>query len=169
MEELFHNVAVFEHINWLAIASYYPCPGDESVCALCKADGQGSHCYGRPTRSLWMYDLIGSNGHPQSTQPLCLAGRDGSHCDVLNDEAARGRFFAWARQRNINELYVSVNPLGNNGTQLADFVRASDAVGIDIQFCAGQALNAAEIAQYTRRYDDQHTHQSLCWTAGTQC
>jgi len=100
-----------------------------------------------------MYDLIGSNGHPASTQPLCLAGRDGSHCDVLNDEAARGRFFAWARQRNINELYVSVNPLGNNATQLADFVRASDAVGIDIQFCAGQALNAAEIAQYTRRCD----------------
>ena len=44
-----------------------------------------------------------------------------------------------------------MNPLGNNATLLADFVRVSDEAGIDIQFCAGQALDAAEIVQYTRR------------------
>ena len=104
--QLFHNVAVFEHMNWLGVASYYPCPGDEQVCALCKSDSQRNHCYGRPTRSLWMYDLVGTDNHPASTQPLCTAFRDGSHCDVLNDEAARARFFSWARQRNVNELYV---------------------------------------------------------------
>ena len=51
----------------------------------------------------------------------------------------------------LTRTACSVNPLGNNATLLADFVRVSDEAGIDIQFCAGQALDAAEIVQYTRR------------------